>query len=424
MDIAQEIRSFGPSLFSAPQVSQEAAPLRDAMVAVVGVCAFLNLYAAQPLLPTLSRIFHTSPQHASLLVGGPTLAVALSAPFLGMISERFGRRTTLVASLFALAIPTLLAATSRSFGQLLFWRLLTGLFMPGIITSAMAFISEEWGSDAPRAISLYVSGSVLGGFLGRMLAGAFGEHFGWRLAFVVLGATTLAGSLAVQHWLPQSRIRPSSSTRTDWGAEILHHLRNRKLVATYALGFGVLFSLVAIFTFLAFHLEGAPYHLGPASQAMIFLVYLMGIVITPLSSGWIRRHGAARTVLFALALACAGVLLTLALPLALVIAGVALCTTGVFVCQAAASSFVGQVADRSRSVAAGLYVSCYYAGGSAGAFFAGLAWHRAGWVGCVALVVAVQLACVLVVALSWNSPAPGSASEEELPEDGGEAFAG
>ena len=418
MDTAHQLQDLQLPLFPATEDNSADSTQRLATVALVGVCAFLNLYAAQPLLPTLSRVFGTSPQHASLLVGGPTLAVAFSAPFLGMISERFGRRRTLIASLFGLAIPTLLAATSKTFGQLLFWRILTGLFMPGIITSAMAFISEEWGKEAPKAISLYVSGSVLGGFLGRMLAGTIGEHGGWRLAFVVLGTTTLVGSLAVQHWLPQSQTRQASAPQTDWGTEIVHHLRNRRLLATYALGFGVLFSLVAIFTFLAFHLEGAPYHLGPAGQAMIFLVYLLGIVITPISSGWIRQYGASRTVLAALALSCLGVFLTLALPLSLVIAGVALCTTGVFVCQAAASSFVGQSADRSRSVAAGLYVSCYYAGGSAGAWFAGLAWHRAGWIGCVALVVAVQLACALTVYLFWQAPPKSVISQEELtPED-------
>ena len=95
----------------------------------------------------------------------------------------------------------------------------------------------------------------------------------------------------------------------------------------------------------------------------------------------------------------------MARPLPFVIAGLALCSSGVFVCQAAASNFVGQAADRSRSVAVGLYLSLYYAGGSTGAFVPGWAWDRAGWPGCVALVVAVQLLCAGIVTLFWRAPA-------------------
>jgi predicted MFS family arabinose efflux permease len=386
--------------------------VRLAMVAVAGVSAFLNLYAAQPLLPTLAKVFGVDPGRTSLLVSAPTLAVALSAPFLGMVSDRYGRRRTLVVSLFGLALPTLLAATAGTFAQLVFWRFLTGIFLPGIITSAIAYIAEEWGEDAPRAVSLYVTATVLGGFLGRMLAGFFGEHGGWKLSFLVLGSVTLAGAVAVQGWLPKARTRQATSGAVNWGGEIVHHLRNPDLLATYALGFGVLFSLVAVFTFLVFHLAAPPYRLGPTSQGMIFLVYLLGLVVTPTSGDWIRRFGASRTVLAALAASCLGVGLTLVTPLALVIAGLALCTTGVFVCQAAASSYIGQAADRTRSVAAGLYVSCYYAGGSAGAVGSGLAWHRAGWTGCVALVVLVQLACAVLVHFAWGHPA--AQPKEEL----------
>jgi predicted MFS family arabinose efflux permease len=379
--------------------------LRLAAIATAGVCAFLNLYSPQPLLPTLAQVFHVSAGRVSLSVSATTLAVALSAPFMGMLSDRFGRRRLIVLSLFGLAVPTLMAATSRRFEELVFWRFLTGIFMPGIIASAMAYIVEEWKNGAARVMALYVTSTVLGGFLGRMGAGYFAEHGGWRLSFLVLGGLTFLGALAVWRWLPASRHPVASRGDVNWGAEVIHHLGNPRLLSTYAVGFGVLFSLVATFTYLTFHLAAPPYSLGPTQQGMIFFVYLLGLVITPASGAWIQRFGAPDAVLGALAVSCLGVLLTLAGPLGILVGGLALCTSGVFVCQAAASNQVGQVADRSRSVAAGLYVSCYYAGGSAGAVASGWAWNLGGWPACVALVVAVQLACAAVVALLWKSPA-------------------
>lgn len=378
--------------------------LRLTVLAIAGVCAFLNLYAAQPLLPTLAQVFQVGPERISLAVSATTFAVALSAPFFGMLSDRYGRRRILVLSLFGLAVPTLMAATARSLAELVFWRFLTGIFMPGIIASAMAYIAEEWDREAARVMAIYVTSTVLGGFLGRMGAGFFAEHGGWRVSFLVLGGTTFAGALAVGRWLPASRAVAKASRPSNWWSEVAHHLGNRRLLSTYAVGFGVLFSLVATFTYITFHLAAFPYRLGPTRQGMIFCVYLLGLVVTPVSGAWIQRFGAANAVLASIALSCAGVLLTLAGPLTVVVAGLAMCTSGVFVCQAAASNFVGQVADRSRSVAAGLYVSCYYAGGSTGAVVSGWAWSRAGWPGCVALVVAVQVVCAAVVAFSWKAP--------------------
>jgi len=54
-------------------------------VGLVGFCAFLSLYSTQPLLPLFHRIFHASKLAVSLTVSSATLAVALAAPFVGMV---------------------------------------------------------------------------------------------------------------------------------------------------------------------------------------------------------------------------------------------------------------------------------------------------------------------------------------------------
>ena len=41
---------------------------------------------------------------------------------------------------------------------------------------------------------------------------------------------------------------------------MLRHLRNPKLLATYAVGFGVLFNFIATFTYVSFHLAAPPYN--------------------------------------------------------------------------------------------------------------------------------------------------------------------
>jgi len=98
-----------------------------AAVTLCGVCAFLELYCTQPLLPLLARIFHASKTGVGMTVSAATLGVALSAPVFGAFAERLPRKTVIVASLVGVSAPTLLAATSTSLGQLIFWRFLQGI---------------------------------------------------------------------------------------------------------------------------------------------------------------------------------------------------------------------------------------------------------------------------------------------------------
>ena len=413
MDIARETKDPSTEIvgagWTAPLTSSASRVddrTRVVALALAGICAFLDLYAPQPVLPLLRQIFHISAAHAGWTISATTIGVALAAPFAGIISDRFGRRKVLVTSLFGLAIPTILSGLTSTFAALLFWRFVTGLFMPGIITSAMAYIVEEWSSArSAKVISYYVTGTVFGGFIGRTLTGVLAEHAGWKLSFIVMGALTLAGSVLVARWLP-STIRSHSVHRAHNPiADIAAHLRNRQLVAAYAVGFNVLFSLVGLFTYITYHLAAAPYRLGPQAQGEIFFVYLLGLIVTPLSGRLLARVGHRHAVVLALCLAAIGVLLTLATPLWLVIVGLAFCSSGVFVAQSASSGYVGTAATHARSTAAGLYVTFYYLGGSVGAVVPGLLWDHFGWPGCVALLVGVQAIAGTLALRFWRRSA-------------------
>ena len=110
-----------------PQLQTERhSPSAWAAIAVTlcGVCAFLELYCTQPLLPMLSSLFHASKTGVGMTVSAATLGVALSAPFVGSLTERMARKKVIVVSLIGISLPTLLAATSTSLAQLIFWRFL------------------------------------------------------------------------------------------------------------------------------------------------------------------------------------------------------------------------------------------------------------------------------------------------------------
>ena len=85
-----------------------------------------------------------------------------------------------------------------------------------------------------------------------------------------------------------------------------------------------------------------------------------------------------------------------------VLAGLALCCTGVWITQSAATSYIGTIAREARAAAVGLYVMFYYLGGSFGSEVPGRFWTRGGWPACVGLIVGVQLLTVAIGAVSWR----------------------
>ena len=183
---------------------------------------------------------------------------------------------------------------------------------------------------------------------------------------------------------------------------MLRLLRNRQLLATDVVGFCVLFSQVAIFTYVTFHLEAAPYGLSTAALGYLFVVYLFGAAVTPIAGRWVDVYGHRAGLAVGMAVGALGALLTLAAPLPLIIAGLALVGSGVFIAQACASSFIGVATAEDRGLAVGLYSAAYYLGGSLGGVLPSVFWDTGGWTLCVMLVLAVQAVTLGTALVAWR----------------------
>src|SRR5262245_1520187 len=212
-------------------------------IVLAGFTAFLDLYATQPVLPMLVRVFGASQVAVSLTVTASTIAVAMGAPFIGRLADVIGRKRVIVGSAVALTVATALAATSQTLPQLIFWRFVQGLCTPGVFAITIAYIHEEWpASHVGRATSAYVSGTVTGGFCGRAVTGLVGASFGWQAALLVLSGINLLAAVAVALWLPRERAPHAAHQKNEAGGSLGPLLANRQLIATNAVGFCVLFT--------------------------------------------------------------------------------------------------------------------------------------------------------------------------------------
>lgn len=376
---------------------------RRLAVALAGGGAFLNLYSPQAMLPLLSEEFGASAADISAIMTASTLAVALTAPFTGVVADVLGRKRVIMAAMMALIIPSVAVAFSSSLDMIVFWRFMQGLLLPPIFAVTVAYIGGEWTADeAVGMTGIYTSGAAIGGLLGRLLTGVLAEPVGWRGAFLAVALLTALCAIGVSLLLPTERNFTRAESLKASLLQMLNHLRKPALLATFAVGFGVLFNFIAAFTFVSFLLAAPPYGLSPAALGLIFVVYLIGTVTTPTTGIWVARFGRRVFVLGVLAIWAGGIALTLFPSLPVIILGLSIAAVCGFFVQASSQSFVASFARTGISSAIGLYVMAFYVGGSAGAFFPGLAFEAGGWTAVVAVVLGMLACMMLIVALVWQ----------------------
>jgi predicted MFS family arabinose efflux permease len=394
---------------------------RRAAVILAGAAAFFSLYAPQSLMPLLHSWLGDSAALAGLIVSAGTIGVAIAAPFAGLLADRIGRRRVIVAAAFAVALPAAGVALARTPEQMIVARFLQGLCLPGIFAVTVAYIGSEWPAEQARQVTaLYVAGTIGGGFCGRFMSGLISEYFGWHWGFAALALMQLALALLIRAWLPAEaqRVRPHAPALLA----VRQLLARSELRAAYLVGFTLLFALVGGFTYVTLYLAQPPFALGPAALSSIFAVYLVGVAVTPLGGPLLNRIGHARLLALSWVIAVSGLALSTLPSLTAVVVALALYSLGLFMGQTATTSFVAEASGEARATSVGLYVTCYYIGGSVGGVLPAAIWVRAGWPGVAALIAAFGL---ISVALGWRyfrcvpKPAPGTPAP--MPEAGGEA---
>jgi YNFM family putative membrane transporter len=358
---------------------------------------FAVMYSTQAILPDLAHAFDVTPSKAGLSISVVIGALAVGAWFWGPLSDRIGRRASLVLASGAIVVPTVLVALAPSVETLLVLRALQGLCMPGLITVGVPYVTEAYAPTlGGRAMGYYIAALVAGGLVGRVGVALLSALVEWRVALGLLALLPLTSTLLMRHGLPPEP--PGGRRTTPLSArEAGRVFREPALLSATLAGSALFFAFMGAFSYIDFRLEAPPFALAPEVSALVFLVWVMGAA-GPIAGREAGRHGWRVVALAGLALAATGVALSLVDVLALAVFGLALITLGNFSGVTAAQLGVAGATVRDRGLASALYFSAYYVAGALGGYLPGLAFERWGWDGVAAICLgayAVGVAAVL-----------------------------
>ncbi|WP_439946361.1 MFS transporter [Streptomyces sp. BBFR109] len=368
---------------------------------LAGVATFALLYSTQALLPLISAEYGVAASEASWTVAAATGGLALFVLPMSALSERFGRRTVMTASLAVAVVVGLLVPFAPSLGALVVLRALQGAALAGLPASAQAYLAEEVRPKAlVTAIGLFVAGNSVGGMSGRVVTGWVAQEWGWRAAVGVVGVVAVLCAVAFRMLLPApEHFTPGSLRPRVLAGTVRDHLSDPLLRRLYAIGALFMTVFGGVYTVIGYRLTEAPFSLPQGIVGSIFLVYLVGTVSASTAGRLVGRLGRRGALYLAGATTAAGLLLSLLDSVAPVLLGLVLITAGFFAGHAVASSAVSRTATHGRAQASALYQSAYYIGSSAGSTVGATAFHSEGWPGTVGVGLLAVLGVVAITVL-------------------------
>jgi YNFM family putative membrane transporter len=358
---------------------------------------FATLYSPQAILPEIERDFGVRPVAAGLTVSAVVAAIAVGALLWGALSDRLGRKRSIVLACSLLVIPTAGAAVAPSFELLVAARVLQGLCIAGLLVVSVPYMAEVFiPLVGGRAMGYYVASTVLGSLVGRVGVGLLTSAAGWRWGLAGLALMPAAAAVAMRG--APADARPGSEA--PHGAPSADLLRNRALMRAAVGGGALFFTFVGTSTFVSFRLAAEPFDYDTVEISLLYVLWVLGGV-GPFAGRVADRIGWQRLLLAALLAAMASIALSLPDALPAVVAGLGLLTVAMFSGVTAAQLGVASATARSAGRASGLYFTSYYVAGGLGAFLPGFAWEAWGWTGVTAVAGAVLATAATV---SWALP--------------------
>ena len=288
------------------------------LVITVALLSMIGPFSIDTYLPSFVDIeteFRVSRALLTQTLGFYLAAAACSTFLWGPISDRVGRRQTILGTLGIYIGASIGCALAPSYSMLLVFRILQGIAASGGMIAGRAMIRDTHDAHAAhRTMSYVMMLFALAPAIAPVIGGWLHDLFGWRSVFYFLaiyGASQwiltirfLNETLALEH---RQSIRPASVGRLY--KEILLHRRFQLLAFSLGTAFGGLFLYIAgsptvVFDFLK---------LGVNDFGVQFIPMTAGVVTGAFVSGRLTHILRARTIVnIAFLILLAGTILNLA----------------------------------------------------------------------------------------------------------------
>src|SRR6266481_2950413 len=184
-------------------------PRRRVLLLTLTMASSLGMVASTiyvPSIPAIASALETSIARVQFTFVGYLLAFALSMLVLGPLSDRYGRRQTIIAGLVLSALSSLACALSPTVEFLIVARVVQGVGACAGLVVGRAITRELWvGEAAAQVIAGRAIAATLMQAFAPLLGGFLQGWFGWRANFVVVALLACAATALVSRYVPKDQ---------------------------------------------------------------------------------------------------------------------------------------------------------------------------------------------------------------------------
>ncbi len=150
--------------------------------------------------PLVQKEFKITDAQTGLLTSAFFFCYMFAAPVVGWMGDRFPRKNIVLIGIGVWSGFTLLTWLVRDYNQLLFRHTIVGIGETSYATIAPTLVADLFPvGRRGRMLSIFYLGLPVGSALGILLGGPLGEHFNWRVPFMLAGVPGFL--LALVFWL-------------------------------------------------------------------------------------------------------------------------------------------------------------------------------------------------------------------------------
>jgi predicted MFS family arabinose efflux permease len=256
----------------------------------IGTTEFISV----GLLPLIAGDLKIPVTTAGLTVSLYALGVTFGAPVLTSLTSHMSRKTLLLWIMIVFIIGNSIAASAASILVLLAARVISA-FSHGVFMSIGSTIAADLVPENRRAsaISIMFSGLTVATVTGVPFGTFIGQHFGWRMAFILIVAVGIIALIATSILVP-SDLQPGVRTKVR---DQLKLLKNGRLLLVFiitALGYGGTF---VVFTYLSPILQNIT-GFKEGTVAAILLLYGVAIAIGNMIGGKLSNQNPFRALFY------------------------------------------------------------------------------------------------------------------------------
>lgn len=247
----------------------------------------IGLGVVIPALPFYVSSFSSSALLVTSLFAVFALCSFFSAPVIGALSDRIGRRPMLIMSIFSSAIGWFVFAGATNILFLFIGRIVDGI-MAGNLPIAQSYLTDIAKDDRERTMNLGLVGAVFGisFIVGPLLGGVLGQ-FGRAVPFWFVGALALCNGMLALFILPETHTtRSVEPININPFAPLMRAIKNDALRSNYAAWFLFGLAIASQHSVFSLYLRDV-FHFNALIVGVIF--GLIGVVIA-INQGLAMKH--------------------------------------------------------------------------------------------------------------------------------------